>query len=314
MKTDNFFLIHNYNTIPDDLLEYCSRYLIMDASDDEGVVRALDERHLNVVHVPNTGHNLTSYFSWMADQIDAADDAVGVTTTMGSDPTIAGAAPVVVCLCKGNMIGRHCSEEYFARVCNNTWFTYLYEEYSMRPRYSKATREVLEANQGKDPSKGSIAALVTESCYLEENNSWYADTGTHPFRYFRRYDDLLRFVYKDPVIPKQVMFSPGGCYIVRREQFLRHGAAFYRNLNKIMNYTLDPAFPAEAYMVERMLPVIFESSYELNPWMKDEKLFDEKLAECEKAVKKELEEQRSFDMGIRGKMHRIYSRLKNLTS
>ena len=318
MKTDTFFLIHNYNTIPEELLTCCSDYLIMDASDDRSVSQALDELGLNMVHVQNTGHNLTSYFSWMADQVSAEEsrkaglsrgEQPGSTdgTTLTSDA--APACPEVVCLCKGNMIGRHCSREYFDRVCGNTWFTYLYEEYAMRPRYSKATKEVLEENHGRDPSEGSIAALVTESCYLEENNSWYAETGTHPYRYFRRYDDLLTFVYRDPVIPKQVMFSPGGCYIVRREQFLRHSAAFYRNLNRIMDYTLDPAFPAEAYMVERMMPVIFESSYEVNPWMDDEKLFEEKLAECEENVKRELEEQRSCSRSVIGRLRRIAGRL-----
>lgn len=40
-----------------------------------------------------------------------------------------------------------------------------------------------------------------------------------------------------------------------------------------MNYGMNPSFPAEAHMVERLLPTIFEASYEVNPWMDDEEAF-----------------------------------------
>ncbi len=262
-KTNNFFLIHNYNTVPAKLLEYCEEYLIIDASDDEAVQKELAGQNLNVQKTENTGHNITSYFTWIAEQIEAET------------------LPEVVVLCKGNMLGRHLSEEYFAGVYNNKWFTYLYEEKAMRDRYSKATAETLERHGGKDPSEGSIASLMTQSRYLEENNSWYMKEQTHPCKYFDDFDDLLRFVYKDPVIPKFISFSPGACYVVRREQLLMHSAAFYRNLNKLQNYTLDPAFPAEAYIIERMMPIFWEENYDINPWMENEQLFDQKLEEAE---------------------------------
>ena len=62
-KSSNFFLIHNYNTIPDDLIARCENHLIMDASDDPAVRTALQERKdLHIRQIENTGHNLTSYF------------------------------------------------------------------------------------------------------------------------------------------------------------------------------------------------------------------------------------------------------------
>jgi len=261
-KTDNFFLIHNFNTIPDNLIAYTSSYCIVDASDDPAVTAALKNGGYTFTHRENTGHNLTSYFSWFAENYDAL--------------------PEVVCLLKGNIIGRHCSAEYFDKVYGNTWFTYLYEDKKMIQRYSKPTEEMLRNNHWKDPNADSIASLLAESRYVELNSSWYMHQPTHLYRYFRDYDDALRFIYKDPVIPKMIEFAPGGCYILRREQIRLHRPEFYLNLNKIMNYTMTPGFPAEAYIVERMLPAFFEIRMEENPWMNDPDAFDAKLEEQRK--------------------------------
>ncbi len=273
MKSDLFFLIHNYNVVPAQLVS-CSgdHYLIMDASDDAAVSEEVERTFPgHVVHIPNTGHNLTSYFSYFADHYEDL--------------------PEIIALCKGNMIGRHVSEEYFRRAVRNTWFTYLYEEKQMRDRYAKATAETLARHNGKDPGEGSIASLLSECEYQEQNSSWYMNTGTHPVRYFDDYDALLTFVYKDPVIPRFIAFAPGGCYVVRADQIRQHGPVFYRNLNKVMNYTLDPAFPAEAYIVERMMPLIFNACYEVNPWMEDEAEFDRLLEEKAELLARKKEEQ-----------------------
>lgn len=262
-KTDNFFLIHNFNTVPEDLLEYCRDYLIVDASTDGGTVSVLDDKGLNYIHVKNTGHNITTYFSYFAGHY--------------------GELPEVMCICKGNMLGRHCSREYFDRVYDNRYFTYLYEDRENRARYGKAGR----MPEGIQPS--SISSLVSECQYIEENTSWYVDSPNHPHRYFDDYDDLLAFIYKEPVIPRYCLFSPGACYILRREQIKKHTPQFYLNLNKIMDYVSGPDFPAEAHMVERMLPVIFEAAYGENEWMGDGRAFDGKLEERREIIRKKDE-------------------------
>lgn len=279
-KTDNFFLIHNFNTVPEELLAYCKDYLIVDASTEEETVKALQEKGLNFIHVENTGHNITTYFDYFAEHYEEL--------------------PEVLCICKGNMIGRHCSKEYFDRVYDNSYFTYLYEDRASRMKFAKpgseyagnGTTDGEEAADRKTAEKvqvSDIASLVSESQYIEENSSWYVDSPSHPHRYFDNFDDLLKFVYKDPVIPRYCLFSPGACFIVRREQIRKHVPAFYRNLNKIMNYALEPNFPSEAHMVERMLPLIFEASYEENEWMQKEALFDEKLKEREEIIRQKDE-------------------------
>ena len=63
-KTDIFYLIHNYNTVPEDLIAYCSDYLILDASDDEKVRAEIKDKNLNFKQVENTGHNLISYLQF----------------------------------------------------------------------------------------------------------------------------------------------------------------------------------------------------------------------------------------------------------
>lgn len=232
-KTDNFFLIHNYNTVPLDLLEYCDNYLIYDASDDPVVKEQIKD--LNHIDVPNTGHNITTYFQYFADHYENL--------------------PNVMVLLKGNIIGRHLSKDFFDRVYDNHYYTFLYEDKSVRAKVKK-----------------EVFFLSMENEFVEYNDSWYVNTD-HPKKYFACFNDLLTFVYRDPVIPEYCCFAPGACYIVLKEQVLKHPREFYLNLNKIMNYTVVPKFPSEAHQIERLLHVIFNANYEENPWMNDEQAF-----------------------------------------
>lgn len=252
-KTTNFFLIHNFNTIPTQLIERCEDYIIYDCSSQKEIKEQLHSMGLKVKDIPNTGHNITSYFSYFAENYDNL--------------------PEVICLLKGNMIGRHCSEEFFAQMYDNKSFTFLYDEKQYWDKFAKFT---------SDGQKNEIGTtfLGMENVYIEKNNSWYADSPNHPKKYFNDVDDLLRFIYKKPMIPQYCMFSPGACFIVRREQVLKHSREFYLNLNKLMDYGTAPNFPSEAHQVERILPIIFTSLSEVNEWMNDEKAFEEKLPEC----------------------------------
>lgn len=251
-KTDNFFVIHNYNTVPTELINMCENHLIYDCSSAE-VKDKLHSMNWNVKDVENTGHNITSYFSYFDEYYDEL--------------------PEVICLLKGNMIGRHCSMEFFEQVHDNKSFTFLYDEKQYWDQFAK-----FKNNNEKNECGNTFLAM--ENVYVEKNDSWYVESENHPKKYFNDVDDLLRFIYKEPMIPQYFMFSPGACFIVRREQVLRHSREFYRNLNKIMNYGMDPSFPSEAHQVERILPIIFNSLLEVNEWMNDEKAFEDKLPEC----------------------------------
>lgn len=252
-KTKNFFVIHNFNTVPTELLELCEDYLIYDCSTQPEVKTQLHKLGLHMKEVENTGHNITSYFAYFDEYYDTL--------------------PEVICLLKGNMIGRHCSREFFEKVYDNKTFTFLYDEKQYWDKFSKYSGEGVKNETG-------TTFLAMENVYVEKNNSWYAESPNHPKKYFNDVDDLLRFIYKNPMIPQYCMFSPGACYIIRREQVLRHSREFYRNLNKLMCYGIAPNFPSEAHQIERILPIIFTSLCEVNSWMDKEEAFDKKLPEC----------------------------------
>ena len=238
-KTDVFFVIHNYNTVPTHLLDYCVDHVLYDASDDPSVIERLAGWKRRAVR--NTGHNITSYFRYFDESYESL--------------------PAFVALLKGNIIGRHVSKEFFDRVYDNHHYTFLYED--------RTVRETV--NRG-------VYFLAQENEYLEVNNSWYVDS-RHPKRYFWEYNRLLRFVFKDPVLPEYCLFSPGACYIVTREQVRKRSRQFYVNLHKIMSYVEGSRFPSEAHMVERMLHTIFTACYPVNDWMNDEADFERALSE-----------------------------------
>lgn len=161
--------------------------------------------------------------------------------------------PQYMMLAKGNMIGRHVTLEYFERVYDNKCYTSLYDDRSWL-------------------DKRGIAYQLYDGAFLEINNAWYASAKSH--KYFKSYNELLSFVFKHPIIPHWLLFSPGACYIVSREQVLKYPKEFYENLKFLVSYTY---FPSEAYHVERMLNVIFSANYEINPYMKDVSAFHEEL-------------------------------------
>lgn len=286
-KSKVFFVVHNFHTVPERLLSYAKDYVLFDATaDDDGATRRkLEEAGISYVPVSNTGHNITTYFNWFAEQYEQL--------------------PEVFALLKGNILGRHCSEEYFARVCHNTWFTYLYEDKDGRQTYGK--------QEGRASTQPGVAFYATESQFIEVNNSWYATSDNHPHRYFDSYDELLQFIYKDPVLPKYCLFSPGACYIVRKEQVQMHSPSFYRNLVKLMDYGIAPHFPSEAHQIERMLPTIFEMRYETNSWMDDEEAFDRELEKRKKIMEeKEMKKQQAAENLPFKRVRRVLRPLKKM--
>lgn len=210
----------------------------------------MKQEKINYRKIPRTGHNLSTYFRFFQEYYDDL--------------------PEYMLLTKGHMIGRHCSREFFERTYKNHYFTFLYED-------AANTRKMTDIN---------IAFMAAENWYCEKNNDWYVIPPSHPHRYFVRYNDLLQFIYQDPVLPEYTLFAPGGCYIVNRDQVKKHTKTFYKNMNKIMSYGLNPSFPSEAFHVERMMPVIFCADYKENPWMNDDAQFDLRLKEAEGYVQK----------------------------
>ena len=237
-KTDNFFVLSNYNTDPSLYLNYCNDYHIYDQSDKAEISKDLKRKYSKISFVENSGHSITNYFRFIIDHYDDL--------------------PSHMMLTKANMIGRHISQEYFDRVYDNKFYTSLYDDRSW-------------------VDKRGVAYQLYDGAFLEINNSWYASAKPH--KYFRTYNELLSFVFKDPIIPQWLLFSPGACYIVSKDQVLKYPKAFYENLKYLVS---SAYFPSEAYHVERMLNVIFMANYEIQSYMRDTVFFQEELQKYEK--------------------------------
>lgn len=249
-RTDTFFIISNFNTDPEPYLKYCEDYHIYDQSTDPAVRALLEKKYKKISFVQNTGHNLSDYFRFFADNYDSL--------------------PPWMMLAKGNMIGRHVTQEYFEKVYANKFYTFLY-------------------NDPCPQDNPWVAYHLYPGAFLEINNSWYAFSKPH--KYFTDFNLFLKFVFEEPVIPRWVLFSPGACHIVSREQVRKYPEAFYENLAWLVSYTY---FPAEAYMVERLMHTIFSANYSITRHMADRAAFMDKLSAQAELNAKELQARASL--------------------
>ncbi len=145
-KTDTFFIISNYNTDPERYLEYCDDYHIYDQSPDTEIREKLNAKYDKISFVENTGHNISDYFRFFIDHYESL--------------------PKNMMLAKGNMIGRHISQEFFDRVYANKYYTMLYDDRGYA-------------------DKCGVAYQLYDGAFLEMNNAWYAQAKPH--KYFENY-------------------------------------------------------------------------------------------------------------------------------
>ena len=149
--------------------------------------------------------------------------------------------PEHVALIKGNLYPRHLSKDFFDRVFANQYYTFLFEA---KPSRIFLRREL----------------FANENTYLEINNSWYVYHNPHYF--FQSYNELINFIYVEPSNSSYILFSPGACYILPRNQILKNPKEIYCALLYLTSYT-DPVnpFPSEAHQVERMCHFLYSANY-----------------------------------------------------
>jgi hypothetical protein len=131
------------------------------------------------------------------------------------------------------------------------------------PCYTKT--EIVNARSGFVDSMGMFQEL---------NNNWYVPYKPH--RYFTSLDALGHFLFKNYVSSPYVAFSPGGLWLLPRNQILNTDVATYKALIEILNYGF---FPAEAYMVERLMGGIFCGTWELRSEWQNSEVLRERLRE-----------------------------------
>ncbi|MES2224754.1 MAG: DUF3431 domain-containing protein [Patescibacteria group bacterium] len=142
---------------------------------------------------------------------------------------------------KGWSFPRHVRKEYFDRVMNNECFTPMEDRKMHNPRFP-------------------ISFFSPDGGYCEINNSWYLKHWKT--KYFTNYNDFLRYMYKDPVIPLFTRFAPGGDYIVPKANILKLPKVVYENMRLFMSHCQEPG---ETHLIERAMYTLWMSNFELHP-------------------------------------------------
>lgn len=98
-----------------------------------------------------------------------------------------------------------------------------------------------------------IAQQVAPGHYLEIANNWYVKH-RNKGRYYPKLNDLFLELFERKA-PKYVMFAPGACMIVPKENITRWPLTLYQHLYEIVTYEL---FPVEAFHLERVMLYLFQ--------------------------------------------------------
>jgi hypothetical protein len=176
-KSENFFVVSNYNTDPRIITNWASDYVVYDQSDNPDVLKLIADRaDPKVIQAKHTGHNLSDYFNYIIENYQNL--------------------PARVAFVKGNIIGRHVTEEFWRRNYRNSWFTFLWTDL------------------GFNDKEGTAYSLYSGK-FVERNNSWYVPHSSH--RYFNNSNQLLDFFYEVDRFPEFNLFAPGACYILERQ-------------------------------------------------------------------------------------------------
>ena len=141
---------------------------------------------------------------------------------------------------KANILERHCTPDYFEQNIDNLTYTQFYHD----PK--------VELGNG-------VNDVIFPGMYLERNDSWYVRKEKH--RAFCSLDQLANELFLEYRPANYVMFSPGACFLIPKEYITRHPIEIYKILLRISTYEF---FPDEAFIVERILPMIFLSGYKAN--------------------------------------------------
>jgi hypothetical protein len=96
--------------------------------------------------------------------------------------------------------------------------------------------------------------------YLERNDtSWFLHL-PEPYQHkaYDTYDQFMDSMFSDYQHLDWIRFSPGGQYIVPKENILKYSRNFYRELADLVGYA---QYTCEAQLLERCLYYIFSNTY-----------------------------------------------------
>lgn len=156
--------------------------------------------------------------------------------------------PETVVFCKSNVFPRHVTEEFFLSIKDSTNFKGIFQKELHTPSMP-------------------MCRFSKDGYWEELNNSWYMGEGKEMV-YYKDFNSFFQdFFLTSP--PTYVEFTPGGNFVVPRENILKFSKTFYENLLPLVSYT---QLPGEAHILERTLHGMWKRTYIPNPKMTNSKI------------------------------------------
>ena len=173
--------------------------------------------------------------------------------------------PDSIIFCKNNIFDRHINKNLFAKLIKRNIFTSLQEKNYL--------------------SNSFVSLRISDQGFSEINTSWYKYNYDRLF--FADYNDFYRYIFNSTEIPIFLKFSPGGNYLLKKENILLRSKSFYQNLKLFISHS---QYSCESHFLERSLETIWTSSLEINKKM-SKRLTQEELNIIKKkcAIKKSKE-------------------------
>ena len=151
--------------------------------------------------------------------------------------------PDSIIFCKNNIFDRHLNKNLFLKLIKREIFTSLEENISEKYDF--------------------VSLTLSDQGFNEINTSWYKYN--YDRLYFANYNDFYSFIFKGSVIPIFLKFSPGGNYLLKKENILIRPKSFYQNLKLFISHS---QFSCESHFLERSLETIWTSNLEIKNKMK----------------------------------------------
>ena len=151
--------------------------------------------------------------------------------------------PDSIIFCKNNIFDRHLNKNLFLKLIKRDIFTSLEENISEKYDF--------------------VSLTLSDQGFNEINTSWYKYN--YDRLYFANYNDFYSFIFKGSVTPIFLKFSPGGNYLLKKENILIRPKSFYQNLKLFISHS---QFSCESHFLERSLETIWTSNLEIKNKMK----------------------------------------------
>lgn len=185
-----------------------------------------------VKHQLNVGANIYDFFTFIVDNYFNLPDTM--------------------IFCKGNVVPRHCGQEKFDLIINNTSFTTIENYVRETPKYKDGIYAFVDEHDRYHESPVEVDATVAR-IHLAKN--------------FQTYGQLMKMIFDNPKFDRYIRFAPGANFIISKKEILRFNHEFYLLMKE---YTSWHHKPGEAYILERAIPNIYENKFEINKKFKNE--------------------------------------------